>query len=87
MSKKQEQPKEKLFSLTQEEKALLESQANLRSQYLYLASLIERDTFIYVNTEVRRRNAIGQDMMIDLLLAEGKIVASPKPVAPEAEKK
>jgi len=79
-----EEIKPKEYSLSTEEKELLQNQANLKSQQEYLATLIERDMYIFVNGTVKRRLAIGPDMQISYDIAAGKVYAVPK-LQPETD--
>jgi predicted transcriptional regulator len=69
---------EKEYSMEKGEKTLLENQNNLRSQYEYMASLIHRDMYVFVNGVIRKRLGISEDMEIVYNLDTGKIYASPK---------
>ena len=69
--------KSKQYSLTTEERDLLQSQANLKSQHAYIATLIERDMFIYVNTQVRKRLSIAKDMELSHDVQKGIVTATP----------
>mgnify|MGYP000870783330 FL=1 len=70
--------KPKIFSLNAQEKTLLENQQNLKAQYDYLSSLIERDSYIYVQTAVKKRLGIGDGMEISWDVSQGKVFATPK---------
>ena len=85
MSDQAAQPKPKEFSLSKEERELLQNQANLKSQHNYISSLIERDMFIYVNTTVRKRLGISNDMQMTPSIDQGKVFVMPKPVANATE--
>lgn len=77
--------KSKEYSFSKEEKRLLDSQDNLRAQYSYVASLIHRDMYVFVNGVVKKRLGIGDDMEITYNLEDGKLKATPKKVE-EAKK-
>lgn len=68
--------KVKVYNLSTEEKDLLVNQNNLRSQYEYLASLIQRDSYIYLNREVRERLGLKQDVMLTPDLVKGTVTAT-----------
>ncbi len=79
-------PKPKEYSLSQQERDLLQNQNNLKSQQEYLASLIERDMFIFVNTVVRKRIGVSNDMQITYNVDQGKVFVFPKPEPKKEEK-
>lgn len=68
----------KEYSFSKDEKRLLDSQDNLRAQYSYIASLIHRDMYVFVNGVVGKRLGIGEDMEITYNLEEGKLKVTPK---------
>lgn len=68
--------KQKIFSLTTEEKETLINQNNLRSQYEYIASLIQRDSFIYLNREIKTRLGLKQEIMLTPDLIKGTVTAT-----------
>jgi YesN/AraC family two-component response regulator len=77
--KAKEQVKPKEYSFSAQERDLLQNQENLKSQYQYMFSLIERDMYIFIHSEVKRRLGIGNDMLITWDLAKGKVYATSKP--------
>jgi len=72
-------PKPKEFSMTTEEHDLVRNQANLRSQHEYIATLIERDTFIFLNTNIRKRLGIDREQQMTYDADAGKVFVFLKP--------
>lgn len=71
--------KPKEYSLSEEERALLESIFNLRDQHQYTASLMDRDASFFVQTKVKTRLGISNEYYLNLDMANNKVYALQKP--------
>jgi hypothetical protein len=85
-TKKNVKPEYKEFSVSKEDRELLESQRSVRTHYLYLAELIERDMRLFVEIQLRKKLNISEDMNIAYDSKTGKVYARPKQKTQETSK-
>ena len=64
--------------MTKEEQDLMVNQASVMSQHEYIASLIKRDMFIFVNKDIRQRLSIPKDLEMTYDVNSGKVFVHPK---------
>lgn len=81
---KKQQSDEKEYSLTKDEQQTLNDQNDLRIQYEYLASLVQRDMYIFLHGNVKKRLGLAEDVALTYDPQTQKVTTRPKPKADKA---
>jgi hypothetical protein len=77
MTEEIKKPKE--YALSDSEKELLQNINGMKFQYEYLASLLDRDITIILNTTIKKRLNIDDDHFLNLDTDMKKVYAIEKP--------
>lgn len=87
MAKKSKQEENKYYDVTQEEKTLLQTQADLIAQHEYQAELIKRDRYIFVRAIAKGRLGIDDDGGVNYDPETHRITILPKEELEKQEEK
>lgn len=80
------QPHTKEYQLSNEEMANMQSRAEIKTTYLYLTRVIERDMAMYVNGVIKKRLGLKVEDELEIDTSSGKarlIEKSPSIVVPK----